>query len=65
MCLWQQTPVKKPSARKSLRLSTNILDVKPKTEKRCTVAAKSKRRFIKVGNNLWTKKKTERAFKHQ
>ena len=28
------TPVKKPSARKSLCLFTNILDVKPKTEKR-------------------------------
>ena len=32
------TPVKKPSARKSLSLFTNILDVKPKTEKRRVVA---------------------------
>ena len=33
-------PVKKPSARKSLCLFTNILDVKPKTAKRRFVAAK-------------------------
>ena len=37
------TPVKKPSARKSLCLFKNILDVKPKTAKRCFMAAKSKR----------------------
>ena len=34
------TPVNKPSARKSLRLFTNILDAKPKTAKRRFVAAK-------------------------
>ena len=34
------TPVKKPSARKSLCLFTNILDVKPKTAERRIVAAK-------------------------
>ena len=34
------TPVKKPSARKSLYLFTNILDVKKKTTKRRIVAAK-------------------------
>ena len=34
------TPVKKPSARKSLCLFTNMLDVKPKTEKRRFVAVK-------------------------
>ena len=33
------TPVKKPSARKSLCLFTNILDVKPKTANRRFVAA--------------------------
>ena len=33
------TPVMKPSARKSLRLLPNILDVKPKTAKRLIVAA--------------------------
>ena len=59
------TPVKKPSARKSLCPFTNILDVKPKTEKRRIVAEKSKRRSIKVGNSLWTKKKSERIFKNQ
>ena len=32
------TPAKKPSARKSLCLFTNILDVKPKTAKRRFVA---------------------------
>ena len=36
----KSTPVKKPSARKSLRLFTNILDAKPKTAKRRFVAAK-------------------------
>ena len=50
------TPVKKPSVRKSLCLFTNILDVKQKTEKRCIVAAKSKRRDMKVGNIQWNNK---------
>ena len=49
-------PVKKPSARKSLCLFTDILDVIPKTTKRRIVAEKYKRRAIKVGNILWTKK---------
>ena len=43
------TPVKKPSARKSLCLFTNILDVKPKTSKRRIVAEKSKLKSMKVG----------------
>ena len=50
-------PVKKPSARKSLCLFTNILDVKPKTAKRRFVAAKLKRKSMIVCNSLWTKKK--------
>ena len=50
------TPIKKPSVRKSLCLFTNILDVKPTTAKRRIVAAKSKRKSMKVGNNLWTNK---------
>ena len=50
------TPVKKPSAWKSLCLFTNILDVKPKTAKRRIVAAKSKLRAMKVGTSQWTKK---------
>ena len=50
------TSVNKPSASKSLFLCTNILDVKPKTSKRCFVAAKSKRKSMKDGNNLWNNK---------
>ena len=49
------TPVKKPSARKSLCLFTKILDVKPKTAEQRIVAAKSKRRAMKVDTILWTK----------
>ena len=56
------TPVKKLSARKSLCLFSNILNDKKRTSKRRIGAAKSKRRSIKVGNSLWTKK---RAFKNQ
>ena len=37
------SPIKKPSARKSMCLFTNILDVQPKTAKRHFVAAKSRR----------------------
>ena len=55
------TPVKKPSAKKSLCLFTNILDVKPKTSKRRIVAAESKRKSMKVGNSLWTKKNKEKG----
>ena len=40
--------VKKPSARKSLCLFTNILYVKPKTSKRCIVAEKSKHKSMQV-----------------
>ena len=50
----KSTPVKKPSARKSMCLFTTILYVKPKTEKRRFMAAKSKRKAMKVGNSLWT-----------
>ena len=50
------TPVKKPSASKSLCLFTNILDVKTKTAKRRVLAAKSKLRSMKVGTIQWTKK---------
>ena len=58
------TPVKKPSARKSLCLFTNILDVQPKTAKCRFVAAKSRRKAMKVCNSLWTKK-TKKSFKNQ
>ena len=50
------SPVKKPSARKSLCLFTNILAVKPTTAKRRFVAAKYRRKAMKVCNILWTKK---------
>ena len=54
-------PVKKPSARKSLCLFTNILAVKPTTTKRRFVAAKSIRKAMKVCNSLWTKKQKEKG----
>ena len=43
------TPVKKPSARKSLCLFINTLDVKKKTAASQVGAAKSKRKAIKYG----------------
>ena len=61
----KSTPVKKPSASKSLCLFTNIFDVKKKTAKHRVVVAKSKRRTMKVGNSLWTKKRTKRGLKNQ
>ena len=57
------SPVKKPSARKSLCLFTNILDIQHETAKRRFVAEKFRRKSMKVCNSLWTKKnKTKRAF---
>ena len=55
------TTVKKPSARKSLCLFTNILNVKNKTVKRHVGAAKPKLRAIKVGNILRNNKKNEKG----
>ena len=52
----KSTPVNKPSARKSLCLFTNILDVKQKSARRRIVDAKSKHRAMKVGTSLCTKK---------
>ena len=46
------TPVKKPSASKSLCLFTNILDVQHKTAERRFVAEKSRRKAMKVCNSL-------------
>ena len=51
------TPVKKPSARKSLCIFTNILDVKNETVTRQVGAAKSKRKAIKAGTKPWALKK--------
>ena len=48
--------VKKPSARKSLFLITNILNVKNKTAKLRFGAEKSKRRATRVCNSLCTNK---------
>ena len=42
-------------------LFTNILDVKLKIEKRIFVAAKSKRKAMRVGNNLWTKQTKQKG----
>ena len=59
------TPVKKSSAMKSLCFFTNILGVKLKIEKRRIVAAKSKRRAMKVGTIQWGGRGTKRAFKNK
>ena len=48
------TPVKKPSASKSLFIFTKIFDVKSRIEKYRVGSSKYKRRFMKVGNSLWT-----------
>ena len=50
------TPVKKPSARKSPCLFTNILDVKKKTAIRRVGDAKSKHKAIKSGTKPWEMK---------
>ena len=47
------TPVKKPSARKSLCLFTNILDVKKKTDARRVEADKLEHNEIKSGTTPW------------
>ena len=60
-----QTSVKKPSARKSLRLFTNIFDDNKRTDICCVGDKKSKRRAIKYGCGLWKNLKTEREFKNQ
>ena len=52
-----QTTVKKPSARKSLRLFTNIFDVKKITAIGCVEPEKSKPGAITVGNSLSNNKK--------
>ena len=50
------SPVKKPSAMKSLCFFTHILNVKPTTAKRRFVAAKSRHKAMKVCSILWKKK---------
>ena len=51
-----QTIIKKPSDSKSLFIFTNIFDVKNNTAKRRIGFAKSKRRAMKLGTSLWTRK---------
>ena len=55
------TPVKKPSARKSLCMFTNVLEVKKKTTYRRVGADKSKRKAIKFGNTPWSLKKKRKG----
>ena len=50
------TPVNKPSARKSLFLFTNILDVKNKYTIRLVRASKSNRNAVKKETMLWSMK---------
>ena len=50
------TPVKKSSAKKSLHLFTNILNVKKITAIHFIVPVKSKHKAMKAGNSLCTDK---------
>ena len=53
--------LKKPSARKSMCIFTNILDVKKKTAIRRVGAAKSKFKTIKVGSTPWELKPKQKG----
>ena len=55
------TPVKKPSARKSLILFTKRLEVKKETKERRIVSAKSKPRAMKVRTSQWNKKTKQKG----
>ena len=55
------SPVKKPSAIKSLCLFTNILDVKYTIEERRFVAARFRRKAMKVCNSLWKNQKKRKG----
>ena len=60
------TPVKKPSAQKSLYMFTNVLDVKKRTATRLFVATKSNCKTIKSGTTPWAlKPKQKGKFKNQ
>ena len=56
ICPMTSTPVKKPSAIKSLFIFTNILDVKNKTATRLVGATKYKRKEIKYWTTPWALK---------
>ena len=45
---------RKPSARKPLRLFTEVLDIKKKTSFRQVCAAKPNHKSIRAGNMLWS-----------
>ena len=55
------TPVKKPSARKSLCMFTNILEVNKKTACRRVGASKSKRKAIEFVNTPWALKQKRKG----
>ena len=55
------TPVKKPSARKSLYMFTNILYVNKKTAYRRFGAAKYERKAIKYGDAPWVLKQKQKG----
>ena len=55
------TPVKEPSAQKSLFMFTNILDVNKKTAYRRVGAAKSKSKVIIYGNTPWALKQNQKG----
>ena len=55
------TPFKKPHARKSLCLFTNILDVKKKTDTRQFRAAKSELKVNKYGTTPWALKQKRKG----
>ena len=57
----KSTPVKKPSARKSLCLFTTTLDVKKKSATRRVGAAKSKRKEIEIGTTPWALKPKQKV----
>ena len=64
--LMTTSPVKKPSARKSLCMFTNILYVNKKTAYCRVGSVKYKHKAIKYGNTPWAlKQKTKRALKKQ
>ena len=52
------SPVKKISARKSLCVFTNVLDINKKTAYRRVGSDKSKYKAIKYGNTPWSFKKS-------
>ena len=57
----KSTPLKKPSARKSLCLFNNLLVVKKKTATRRVGAARSKRKEIKYGTTPWALKQNRKG----